>query len=106
MRRLEVSMGGRFGKYGDAKRKGRFPKTGRRGEPVLEELCMLCTNVSMALPLASDKKKTTAEQRQEIVHLLEQSKANITLIGRRYSRDQPGIYWVAEHQIICHWLHG
>ena len=31
MGRLKVSMGGKLGKYGDAKRKLRIPKAGQRG---------------------------------------------------------------------------
>jgi hypothetical protein len=38
-------MGGKLGKYGDAKRKVQIPKTGQRGQAGRKELCTLCTNV-------------------------------------------------------------
>ena len=47
-------MGGGLGKQGDAKRKVRFPKTGPRGEPVLEGLCTLCTNPVRRLKYQKD----------------------------------------------------
>jgi len=38
-------MGGKLGKYGDAKGKLRIPKTGQRGQPGRRELCNFNTNV-------------------------------------------------------------
>ena len=53
MGRLKVSMGGKLGKYGDAKRKLRIPKTGQGGGEQKglmstfgdRPLCNFCTNV-------------------------------------------------------------
>ncbi len=41
----EVSMGGRFGKYGDAKRKALLCTNGFERKCMFKDFCTFCTNV-------------------------------------------------------------